>query len=233
MKYLIVNGDDFGASHGINRAICELHERGVLTSASLMIAMPAASEACSMAKRMPELGVGLHVALTDEAVKPLVDFDDAAQCRAAIEAQIDIFSEWFGALPTHLDSHQNVHRDERLRPLFVELSARCGLPLREHSPARYFSSFYGQWEDGESHPEHIGIENLLHMLRSELHEGFLELSCHPGYCGDDFNSPYNVEREIEVETLSNPRLLEFLRDNEVELVNFRNVRALNGQIARA
>ena len=41
MKYCIVNGDDFGASHGIVRGILETHECGVLTSASLMVDMPA------------------------------------------------------------------------------------------------------------------------------------------------------------------------------------------------
>ena len=77
MQYLIVNGDDFGASRGINRGIIELHERGVLTSTSLMIAMPAAADAVRLARHAPALGIGLHVTLTDEETVQLVDFDDA------------------------------------------------------------------------------------------------------------------------------------------------------------
>ena len=50
MRYLIINGDDFGASRGINRAIAELHQLGVLTSASLMIDMPAAKQAAELAQ---------------------------------------------------------------------------------------------------------------------------------------------------------------------------------------
>ena len=45
MKYLIVNGDDFGAGHGINRGIIEAHRDGILTSTSFMVDMPGAEEA--------------------------------------------------------------------------------------------------------------------------------------------------------------------------------------------
>ena len=223
MKYLIVNGDDFGASRGINRGIMEVHRRGALTSASLMIGMPAAREAITFAKAAPELGVGLHVALTDEDARPIHDFDDARACASEIDAQIAAFCDAMGQLPTHLDTHQNVHRDARLRPLFVEAASRHELPLREHSQVRYFSNFYGQWDDGIAHPEHISIESLLFMLRAELRDGITELSCHPGYIGPDFTSPYNIEREIEILTLSDPQFLEFLRANGVKLINFRDV----------
>lgn len=233
MKYLIVNGDDFGASRGINRGIMEVHRRGALTSASLMIAMPAAREAVALAKTAPDLGVGLHVALTNEDATPMLDFDDARACGAAIEAQIGAFRDAMGRLPTHLDTHQNVHRDERLRPLFVEVAARYDLPLREHSPVRYFSNFYGQWDDGIAHPEHISIESLLHMLRTEIRNGITELSCHPGYIGPEFASPYNIEREIEILTLSDPRFPHFLRDNGVRLINFRDVPMLSKPVAYA
>jgi len=223
VKYLIVNGDDFGASRGINRGIMEVHQRGALTSTSLMIAMPGAPEAIRLAKAAPDLGVGLHVALTDEDTRPILDFDDERACGAEIEAQIAAFCDAMGQLPTHLDTHQNVHRDARLRPLFIEAAERYELPLREHSPVRYFSNFYGQWDDGIAHPEHISIESLLYMLRAELRNGITELSCHPGYIGPDFASPYNIEREIEILTLSDPQFLEFVRDSDVQLVNFRDV----------
>jgi predicted glycoside hydrolase/deacetylase ChbG (UPF0249 family) len=225
VKYLIVNADDFGASRGINRAIGELCERGVVTSASLMVGMPAARHAAELAKRTPSLGVGLHAMLTDEDGTELVDFDDADRCSKAIERQIRLFTTQVGKLPTHLDSHRNVHRDPRLTPVFKEIAGRYRLPLREHSPVRYFSSFYGQWDDGESHPEHISIENLLRMLERELYDGVTELSCHPGYCGDDFQSSYDQEREVELHTLSDPKLRAFLRANRVQLVDFRHLRA--------
>jgi len=49
-KYLIVNADDFGQSTGINRGIIEAHERGVVTSASLMVRWPAAIDAAQYAR---------------------------------------------------------------------------------------------------------------------------------------------------------------------------------------
>jgi len=40
------------------------------------------------------------------------------------------------------------------------------------------------------------------MLERELYDGITELSCHPGYSRDDFQSPYDQEREVEPCTLS-------------------------------
>ena len=34
--YLIVNADDLGLESGVNRAVFETHDRGIVTSASLM-----------------------------------------------------------------------------------------------------------------------------------------------------------------------------------------------------
>ena len=59
MPLLIVNADDFGCSRGVNRGIIEAHEHGIVTSASLMVNRPAASEAAEYGREHPELGV-LH-----------------------------------------------------------------------------------------------------------------------------------------------------------------------------
>src|SRR5471030_1738174 len=62
---LIVTADDFGMSIPVNEAVEEAHRKGVLTCASLVVAGEAAADAVRRAKRMPGLGVGLHLALLD------------------------------------------------------------------------------------------------------------------------------------------------------------------------
>ena len=44
-RYLVVNADDFGRSEGVNRGILRAHERGIVTSTSLMVRWPAAEHA--------------------------------------------------------------------------------------------------------------------------------------------------------------------------------------------
>jgi predicted glycoside hydrolase/deacetylase ChbG (UPF0249 family) len=221
MKYLIVNGDDFGASHGINLGIIEAHRYGILTSASLMVSMPGSEGAARLSRDLPDLSVGLHIILTDEDCTPLFDFADANKCRTQLEQQFCRFQELMGQLPTHLDAHHNMHRDVRLRSHFIDLSRRFELPLREHSLVRYFSNFYGQW-DGETHLEQIGVESLSRMLEVEVKEGFTELSCHPGYVCPDFNSTYFIERETELRTLCDPNIPDFLARQQIRLTNYRN-----------
>ena len=60
-----MNADDFGLTSGVNRAIVELHQAGVLTSTTLMAAASATDEAIALARANPRLGVGCHVVLVD------------------------------------------------------------------------------------------------------------------------------------------------------------------------
>jgi chitin disaccharide deacetylase len=62
---LIINADDFGLTQGVNRAIEELHQAKVLTSATLMATGPAFADAVAVARANPTLGVGCHILLTD------------------------------------------------------------------------------------------------------------------------------------------------------------------------
>ncbi len=62
-RRLIVNADDFGHSAAVNAGVVEAHERGLVTSASLMVRRPAAAAAAAYARSRPELGLGLHVEL--------------------------------------------------------------------------------------------------------------------------------------------------------------------------
>jgi predicted glycoside hydrolase/deacetylase ChbG (UPF0249 family) len=83
VKRLIVNADDFGLTRGVNRAILECHQRGMVTSTTLMANSDEFEDAVDSAKRLaPEanrvpnmrhswggtdsaLGIGCHVVLAD------------------------------------------------------------------------------------------------------------------------------------------------------------------------
>jgi chitin disaccharide deacetylase len=71
VRRLIINADDFGLTHGVNRAISEAHAHGVVTSTTLMANSLAFDEAVLMAKASDRWSIGCHVVLVDGA--PLVD----------------------------------------------------------------------------------------------------------------------------------------------------------------
>jgi chitin disaccharide deacetylase len=216
MKHLIVNGDDFGASHGVNRGILEAHARGILTSASLMVSMPASEQAAELARARPSLSLGLHA-----------DLDGIAGLEEAgteLRRQVERFCTLVGRPPTHLDSHHNVHRGARVLPLFLELARCLDVPLREHGPIRSVSRFYGQWA-GETHAEQIGVPSLIRILETDLHSGVTELCCHPGYVEADFPSSYRAERQIELQTLCSPAVRQAVEHCAIRLISFHEVTA--------
>jgi len=219
MKYLIVNGDDFGASSGVNRGIREAHQHGILTSASLLVNTPGADEAARLAAALPDLSVGLHADLRDELDKASADSQGV---RESLQRQFRRFESLVGRPPTHIDSHHNVHRNPRALPHFLELAGEHDLPLREHSPVRYVSKFYGQW-DGQTHLEQVSVENLEQIIGSEIGDGISELSCHPGYVDEGHVTSYREEREAELRTLCDPRIRRTLAERRITLISYRRI----------
>jgi predicted glycoside hydrolase/deacetylase ChbG (UPF0249 family) len=69
VRRLIVNADDFGMTPGINRAIIEGHQRGIVTSATLMANSRAFCDAIesarSLAQTQGSFSIGCHVVLLD------------------------------------------------------------------------------------------------------------------------------------------------------------------------
>ena len=67
MRRLIINADDFGLTPGVNRAIAECHQAGMVTSATLMATGAALADAARISREMPRLSVGCHMVLVDGA----------------------------------------------------------------------------------------------------------------------------------------------------------------------
>jgi len=220
LKYLIVNGDDFGASRGINRGIIDAHQNGILTSTSLLVTTGWSREAASLGRAAPELSVGLHADLGPLRRRHGADW--RREARDELRGQFIRFRELMGQLPTHLDSHHNAHRDPELLPLFVELARDYNLPLRKHSVVRNYSSFYGQ-RGGQAHLEQISSENLERIFQTAIGPGVTELSCHPGYIDPDFFSAYSSEREAELLALCHPGVRAALQEQAIELISYQEL----------
>jgi predicted glycoside hydrolase/deacetylase ChbG (UPF0249 family) len=140
MKRLIVNADDFGLCGSVNRGILEAHQRGIVTSATILANAPGFEDAIALARQAPSLGVGVHLTLTwgrpvsrPQEVPSLVRGDGAfaftawhlpAAMAAGRITLGDVRKEWSaqvarlrqkGIVPTHFDSEKHVHL---LPPLF-------------------------------------------------------------------------------------------------------------------
>ena len=160
---LVVNADDFGPSAGVNRGIAARpRATGSSTSTSLMVRWPAAAAAAACARAHPRLGArparrprrvgvrGRRVARRYE----VVDTDDpAAVARGARPPARRVPRALPAASPTHLDSHQHVHRASRSARSWACARASCGVPLRHHGRVRYCGAFYGQGRAGQPLPE--------------------------------------------------------------------------------
>ena len=216
MKWLIVNGDDFGMSDGINRGIVEAHRCGILTSASLFVNGRAGEHAAALGHEWPTLSVGLHLDL---------DPDHPGRVRIELERQFARFVALVGTAPTHVDSHHDVHRDPRVLPHVLAWAREARLPVRGHSAVHHLSKFYGQW-GGNTHLERIEVNGFLHLLDAEVGEGVTELICHPGYVEPGFRSSYTSEREVELRTLCDHQVRQVILEKGIRLIGFRDLPAL-------
>jgi hopanoid biosynthesis associated protein HpnK len=149
---LIVTADDFGVDEAVNEAVERGHDEGILTAASLMVTGAMAADAAARARRLPALGVGLHVVLVDgrpalppDKIPDLVDaggrfrtnmvragvdifFRPAVrrQLAAEIEAQFAAFAAT-GLTLDHVNSHKHFHLHPTIGGLILRIGARYGL----------------------------------------------------------------------------------------------------------
>jgi len=228
-RHLIVNADDFGRSAGINQGIMTAHGSGIVTSASLMVCWPAAHEAASYGLRYPELSLGLHIDLgewtyKESAWRPVyevVQLTDHAAVAKETERQLAHFIRFVGREPTHIDSHQHIHRSEPVYSILKEMACVLGVPLRQYtSGINYNGHFYGQTSQGRSTSDAISTSSLCSIVMN-LPPGVTELSCHPG-CGKETPPPYQDEREIEMRALCSPEVHTVIADEEIQLYSFHD-----------
>jgi predicted glycoside hydrolase/deacetylase ChbG (UPF0249 family) len=223
MRRLVVNADDFGLSDAINRGVVRAHAEGIVTRASLMVRGAAARAAVAAARPHPRLAIGLHLDLGEWRYRDgewiltdaVVDTDDRFAVADEVARQLRAFRAIVGRDPTHVDSHQHVHRDEPVRSVARDLAIALDIPLRHEGPARYCGAFYGQGPPGTPLPDAITAEALARIIR-ELPEGVTELCCHPSEEPEP-GSDYSAERPLELAALCDPAVRAAVEESGVVL----------------
>jgi chitin disaccharide deacetylase len=149
---LIVNADDFGISEAVNCGIVDAHDRGIVTSTSIMATGAAFEHAVALARERPGLAVGVHLVLTEH--RPLIGRSAAAtlvgadgvfephlkqllakrlkrlislsEIRRELDAQIRCVQR-AGIAISHLDGHQHVHVLPGIAGIVAELAVAHGI----------------------------------------------------------------------------------------------------------
>jgi predicted glycoside hydrolase/deacetylase ChbG (UPF0249 family) len=138
--------DDYGLSPGVNRAICDLVERGRLNATSVMAVGPAIGrdEVAALqeaASKSPRCAIGLHATLSAPFRPLTIHFKpvdggmfppfpkllragllrqlDPEIIRAELMVQLAAFRELFGRAPDFVDGHQHVQLFPQVRDAFL------------------------------------------------------------------------------------------------------------------
>lgn len=231
-RRLVVNADDFGLCAGVNEGILRAHTDGIVTATSLMVYGAAAAEAVCAAAQHPGLDLGLHVDLAEwvcqdgewRATYQIVDTSDAEAVSAELERQLERFVGLTGRQPSHLDSHQHIHREEPTRSVMGRRAKELRVPLRHHGRVRYCGSFYGQGHGATPLRQAITAEHLIALIEG-LPAGATEICCHPAVAVGAHLS-YGPERLRELAALCDPRVRDAASRPGVTLCTFRQ--ALTG-----
>lgn len=249
-KYLIVNADDYGMAASVSQGIRESHQRGIVTSTTVMIGMDNAAEAVQQAlTETPDLALGLHVVVAGKAMKPVLPpeqiptlvrpdglfydnpawperapFFDPEEMTREVHAQFDRFVAVANKLPTHLDSHYHA---AYFHP--ASLEAMWSLALKHKLPMRHDRGVGSPTLEGIAHPvtfyelDHDQpIDVLLNFLQTLPDGEILELCCHPGYSNDTLfeTDSWTTVREIDLAYLTDPRVKDVIASEQITLCTF-------------
>lgn len=202
-RRLIINADDLGLTEGVNRAIFEAHNRGIVTSATLMASASAFEHAVCMGKQAPQLSIGCHVLLVDGrpvlspgdvtslvahggksfrngigefAISALRGRLDAQQVESEATAQFRKLQQ-AGIFVTHFDTHKHTHIFPGVLRALLRAARACGIRAVRNpfAPVRpvAYAHLLGRPRLWKSYSEVRLLRTLVARFRREVHEAGL------------------------------------------------------------
>ena len=249
MSLLIINADDFGYSKGINLGIIESHSNGVLTSTTMLSNMPGFDHAVKLAEKHPDLGIGVHLTLTNGS--PLLDTGEVSSLtnngkfhkitfyeeEFSINKE-EVYREWqaqiekiihAGIQPTHLDSHHHVNRLPDIKEVFVQLAQEYNLPVRNNfmvpNSIKSVNRFFTEFDDVAMKKEIWKPMSLKNLIQDCKNYETVEIMCHPGYIDSVVydNSGLQDMRAYTCAELQKPVYKKAFADNNIQLGTYKEI----------
>lgn len=229
-RRLIVNADDFNLTPGVTRGILLAHDRGIVTSTTILINLPLELALVRETSKRKRLGMGLHLNITlgrpvspPQKIRSLLgpegnfqrplDYGKKkpvlSEAVREYEAQILLFEKYFGKPPDHLDTHHHLHDDPLFFRALSYAARRWKLPIRR---SRIFQC-QGNTPDllrdlrttdflfGNLEAHTHWKNGSFRALAENLPSGTSEIGCHPGFC-DPALRRISSMREVREKELS-------------------------------
>lgn len=230
---VVINVDDFGMTPGINQAVFNLCDMGIVKSTSLFVNAPFAVQGLELIENL-DINCGLHLTLNmyepcSENCNIIDVFEkkmDIAKLQVMdiyyeFKAQLEKFTKLTGKLPTHLDTHYHLHiENPNVSEATIKLAKEFKLPVRgldeNYCEMLFCSEFVG------TNATIDFLENYLQgCIDSKL--SHVEIMSHAALLDEHLEKYTSLiePRYAEYEVLSSKRLQSFLEKKDIQIINYR------------
>lgn len=249
---LIINADDYGLSKGVSLGIIKSMKEGIVRDTSILVNSPNFEESVALAKEYGINEMGIHLTLSfqkpivpAEKVKTIVDEQgifyrrinevqknfSMDEVEKELRAQMDKFFE-SGLKLNHIDGHHHFYvYNNDIYNLIMDLAKEYNVPMRscghlfneklKSNGVESTDYFYGEFYD-----EKVSEDTLINILEKHKSEDYtIEFMSHPAIIDEDLLkfSTYSYKREKELAVLTSERLVNYIKENNIELISFREI----------
>ncbi|MCD8353583.1 MAG: ChbG/HpnK family deacetylase [Clostridiales bacterium] len=250
---MIIRADDLGYSEAVNYGIEKTVKQGLIGSVGLMPNMPAASHGlrllegtgvcigqhtnvclgkpCADPKRIPSLldeeGNLKSSKAYRAAFKEGREIVELEELVIEIEAQYHRFVELVGRGPDYFEAHAVMSRN--LSRALEIVAEKYDLPYSNMFPMDKVGTFRGKTlaacPMGSMSPDYDPVKCLKDAVKNASPEMPNVFGCHPGYLDAYLlqSSSLTVNRTKEVEMLCDPAMRDWLMEQDVQLITYRDV----------
>ncbi|TLG77076.1 chitin disaccharide deacetylase [Culicoidibacter larvae] len=248
MKKIIVNADDFGLTKNVSNGIVEAWKNGIVTSTTMMMNLGESTDyAIELAKKYPDLPIGVHLNIRmgkplTEGLTNIVDENgdlykqnlqdlagyDLNEVEQEYRAQIKKFYA-AGLVPTHIDSHHHSHGVPGIDDVTLKIAKEFDLPIRPLFTEGKAAAAGIQSPDtmiGDFYQEGVSVQGLIDSINELPDDIVVDIMTHPAVVDDELRSisSYSDYRTKEVEVLTDPELMDFINENNIQLTSYRMYR---------